>query len=134
MNAFTTTAALTVLAATTVALAAQTGPDSDIGAQSDAALCQLKREAMKDAATSTAFAATAAQDGMVEVALAGLALRKSDDNELRQFAQQMVQDYAQSNERVGLDRQVRGPDPANRAGREAQCLDQKAQREIWQGF
>jgi putative membrane protein len=97
MNAFTTTAALTVLAATTVALAGQTGTDSAIGTQPDAASCQLNHEAMQDAATSTAFASTAAQDGMVEVALAGLALRKTDDNELRQFALKMVEDYAQSN-------------------------------------
>jgi len=101
MNAFTTTAALTVLAATTVAFAGPTGPDSAIGTQPDAASCQLKREAMQDAAPSTAFASTAAQDGMVEVALAGLALRKSDNDELRQFALKMVEDYAQSN--GGLD-------------------------------
>jgi putative membrane protein len=127
MNAFSTTAALTVLAATTVAFAAQTqtqpspqsrsapnaapssgeyqnfgvlGPDSAAGAKSGAALCQLKREAMKDAATSTSFAATAAQDGMVEVALAALALRKSGDNQLRHLAEKMVQDYAQSNGRL----------------------------------
>jgi putative membrane protein len=129
MNTFITTAAtLTLLAVTTTALAAQTqeqpsaqsrsmpgapsgsyqyqdsaalGPDSGVGTEPDAASCRLKREAMKDAATSTAFAATAAQDGMVEVALAGLALRKSGDNQLRQFAQKMVQDYARSN--GGLD-------------------------------
>jgi putative membrane protein len=127
MNTFATAAALTVLAATTTAFAAQTqeppsaqgrsapnapsssyqyrdsavlGSDGDVGAESDAAVCRLKREAMKDTATSTAFAATAAQDGMVEVALAELALRKSGDNPLRQFAQQMVQDYAQSNGRL----------------------------------
>jgi putative membrane protein len=128
MNAFSTAAALTLLAATTVAFAAETqeqsspqsrsvpnaalgsyqhqdsgvsGPDSELGAESSAASCQLKREATKDVATSTAFAATAAQDGMVEVALAGLALRKSRDSQLRQFAQKIVQDYARSN--GGLD-------------------------------
>jgi len=101
MNTFTTTAALAVLAATTVAFADPTGPDNAIGTQSDAASCQLNRETMQDAATSTAFASTAAQDGMVEVALAGLALRKSADSDLRQFALKMVADYAQSN--GGLD-------------------------------
>jgi putative membrane protein len=116
MNAFSTAAALTVLAATTAAFAAQTQQqpgsyqqqnsgvmesDRDVGAESGAASCQLRDEALKDAATSTAFAATAAQDGMVEVALAGLALRKSGDNQLRQFALKIVQDYAQSN--GGLD-------------------------------
>src|SRR3569833_2792967 len=57
---------------------------------------QLTLESTNDAATATAFAASAAQDGMVEVALAGLALRKSGDNQLNQFAQKMLQDYAQS--------------------------------------
>ncbi len=124
MNAFSTVAAFTVLAATTVAFAALTpeppfsqtrlAPDaalssyqhrdsaaswseSDVGAKSGAELCQLKRDAMKDAATATAFAATAAQDGMVEVALATLALRKSDDTQLRELALRIAQDYAQSN-------------------------------------
>jgi putative membrane protein len=128
MNTFATAAALTILAATTTASSAQTQerpstqsrpmpnassspyqyqdsavltPNGDAGAESDASVCRLNREATKDAATSTAFAATAAQASMVEVALAGLALRKSGDNELRQFAQKMVQDYAQSNS--GLD-------------------------------
>jgi putative membrane protein len=128
MNTFVTAAAFTVLAATTTALAAQPQvrpfaqsrsvanassdsyqhqdstilrPDGDVGAESGAAVCRAKRAALKDVATSTAFAATAAQDGMVEVALAGLALRKSGDNQLRQFAQKVVQDYARSN--GGLD-------------------------------
>jgi putative membrane protein len=128
MNAFFTAVALTILGTTTVAFAAQTqepssapsgsmqnaapstyqqqdsrvtGTASASDAKSGAASCQLRREAMKEAATSTAFAATAAQDGMVEVALAGLAFRKSGDSQLRQFAQKMVQDYAQSN--GGLD-------------------------------
>ena len=120
MNTLTTTAALTILTATTTAFSAKTQqrpstapnayssyhqrqdsavlePNSDIDAESSAAACRLNREAMRDTATSTAFAATAAQDGMVEVALAGLALRKSDDSQLRQLAQEVIQDYAQSN-------------------------------------
>ena len=128
MYTFTTAAALTLLVATTVASAPQTQaqpspqgslvanaapnsyqhqdsgvlqPDGAVGVKSRAASCQLKREAMKDLATSTAFAATAAQRGMVEVALAGLALRKSGDNQLRHLAEKMVQDYAQYN--GGLD-------------------------------
>jgi putative membrane protein len=127
MNALSTAAALTVLAATTAAFAAQiqrhpsapsrfapnaapssyqyqdsmvSGRDSEVGANSDAASCQFKGEVVKGSATSTAFAATAAEDGMVEVALAGLALRKSRDDHVRQFAQRMVQDYAQSNGRL----------------------------------
>ena len=125
MNAFSTAAALTALAATTAAFAAPTQAqpspsspsvpnaasssyqyqdsmaskaDSEVDANSDAASCQLKGEARSP--SSTAFAATAAQDGMVEVALAGLALRKSDNDHVRQLAQRMVEDYAQSNGRL----------------------------------
>jgi putative membrane protein len=123
MNAHSTAAALTVVVAATAAFAAPTQeqpslqsrsnaapnsyqyedsavsrPDSEVGANSDAASCKLKREVVKKSATSTAFAATAAQDGVVEVALAGLAFRKSRNDQVRQFAQSMVQDYAQSND------------------------------------
>jgi len=56
---------------------------------------------MKDTASSTAFAATAAQNSVVEVALAGLALRKSGDDQVRYLAEKVVQDYAKSND--GLD-------------------------------
>jgi len=91
MNAFSTAAVLMVLAAAAVPVTAQTQE------QPSPASCILKFEAMKDAAASTTFAATAAQDGMIEVALAGLALRKSRSNQLRQFAQRVVQDYARSN-------------------------------------
>jgi len=105
MNAFSTAAALTVLAATTVVSAAQTQEQpslrSEIDAKSGATSCQLRREAMKGVASSTAFAATAAQDGVVEVALASLALRKSEDSQLRQLALKIVQDYAESNEGLG---------------------------------
>jgi putative membrane protein len=127
MNAFSSAVALTVLAATTAAFAAPTqeqssppsrlvpntvpssyqyqgsgafGRDNEVGTHSDAASCQLKGNGVKGSATSTAFAATAAQDGMVEVALAGLALRKSRNDHVKQFAQKMVQDYAQSNGRL----------------------------------
>ncbi len=96
MNAFSTAAALTVLAATTATFAAQ----PQAGANSSADSCHLKGGAPQASSTSTAFAATAAQDGVVEVALAGLALRKSHNDHVRQFAQQMVQDYAQSNGRL----------------------------------
>jgi len=126
MNAYSTAAALTALAVATAAFAAPTQeqlslksrsnaapnsyqqyadsavsrPDSGAGASSDAASCKLKHEGAKKSAASAAFAATAAQDGTVEVALAGLAFRKSRNEEVRQFAARMVQDYAQSNDRL----------------------------------
>lgn len=100
MNAFVPAAALTVLAATTSAFAGYTQEKSRVIADSDTASCRLKGKMEKSSSTSTAFAATAAQDGTVEVALAGLALRKSGNDHVRELAQRMVQDYAQSNDRL----------------------------------
>jgi len=125
MNAFSTAAALTVLAATTAASAATEqrsapsrlmpnaipssyryqGPaayrgETDIATSSDTASCPRRGEPVKGSTSSTAFAATAAQDGTVEVALAGLAFRKSSNAQVKQLAQRMVQDYAQSNSRL----------------------------------
>ncbi|HEY6927337.1 MAG TPA: DUF4142 domain-containing protein [Steroidobacteraceae bacterium] len=111
MKALSTAAALTVLAATTAAFAAQTqdqpypsssvsARDSEIGANLDAVSCHSK--GAKGSDTSTEFASTAAQDGTVEVALAGLALRKSSNDQVRQFAERMMQDYARSNSRLDL--------------------------------
>ena len=126
MNALSTAAAVTVLATSTAAFASHTteqsfppgrlvsnagpgayqyqsaisGRHNEPDTSSDAASCQSKGEPLKGSATSTAFAATAAQDGMVEVALAGLALQKSDSDHVRQLAQQMAEDYARSNSRL----------------------------------
>lgn len=119
MNAFSTAAAITVLAGATAAFAATTQeqssppsrevPDAAPGTYqyqnsaisgADRESCQPKGEAMKGSSASTAFAATAAQDGVVEVALAGLAMRKSHNDHVKEFAQRMVQDYAHSNERL----------------------------------
>lgn len=110
MKTLPTVAALALLAAAAISAQSQTqstpepsqrqdsevlGQLSEVGTGS--ASCQLKRAASKDSATSSAFAATAAQDGMVEVALAGLALQKSHNDQVRQFAEKVVEDYAQSN-------------------------------------
>jgi putative membrane protein len=122
MNTFSTAAALTVLTATTAAFAAQTkeqpsppthvlpnaasssyqyqGSTGQGGANSGATSCQLRGKTANSSATSTTFASTAAQDGTVEVALAGLALQKSHSDHVRQLAKRMVQDYAQSNSRL----------------------------------
>jgi len=55
-----------------------------------------------DGATSTqnapaSFVTKAAQDGMTEVALGKLALSKSNNNDVKQFAQKMVQDHGKAN-------------------------------------
>ena len=64
------------------------------------ASCSHNREAMKDTLTPTAFAAIAAQDGMVEVALGGLALQKSNNRQVKQFALGMVEDQGQVNQEL----------------------------------
>jgi putative membrane protein len=50
-------------------------------------------KAVNAAATPASFVNTAAQDGMTEVALGKLALRKSGKPEVKQFAERMVQDH-----------------------------------------
>jgi putative membrane protein len=51
-------------------------------------------------ATPETFVKTAAQDGMTEVALGKLALSKSSNNEVKQFAQKMVQDHGQADQQL----------------------------------
>src|SRR6202008_141193 len=46
------------------------------------------------------FVKTAAEDGMTEVALAKLALKKSSNNDVKQFAQKMQQDHEQADEEL----------------------------------
>lgn len=52
---------------------------------------------MSEALTDQAFVAKAAQAGMAEVELSQLALQKSKDDQVRSFAQQMVQDHEKAN-------------------------------------
>ena len=91
MNAFGTVTATALLAAAATLANAQTqSPMPPIS-------CLQKREAMKEALTPTAFATTAVQEGMTEVALSGLALRKSHNDQVKQFALGMLADHAQVN-------------------------------------
>ncbi len=57
-------------------------------------------EAMTAGATPASFVANAAQDGMTEVELAKLALKKSSNDEVKQFAQKMQQDHSQANDEL----------------------------------
>ena len=67
---------------------------------------------MQDAATAGAkpetFVRTAAQDGMTEVALAKLALSKSSNDEVKQFAQKMEQDHTQADQQLGSIARTKG--------------------------
>jgi len=101
MNAITTLAAFTVLAAPVIAVAANTEeqPTSQNRPAPSLVINSCGHRDFVDfrQTTSTAFVAAAMQDGITEVALAGLALRKSHNEQIRQFAQRTIQDYAQSN-------------------------------------
>jgi putative membrane protein len=57
-------------------------------------------EARTAGATPETFVKTAAQDGMTEIALAKLALQKSSNNDVKQFAQKMQQDHEQADEEL----------------------------------
>jgi putative membrane protein len=57
-------------------------------------------KAMKAGATPATFVKAAMQDGMAQVALGKLALQKSSNNDVKQFAQKMVQDHEQANQQL----------------------------------
>jgi putative membrane protein len=56
--------------------------------------------AMTAGATPETFVKTAAEDGMTEVGLAKLALKKSTNSDVRQFAQKMEQDHEQADDQL----------------------------------
>jgi len=57
-------------------------------------------KAMTAGATPETFVKEAALDGMTEVELAKVALKKSKNDEVKQFAQKMSQDHSQANEQL----------------------------------
>jgi putative membrane protein len=59
-------------------------------------------------ATPATFVKTAAQDGMTEVALGKLALSRSSNNDVKQFAQKMVQDHGQADQQLASLAQSKG--------------------------
>lgn len=76
------------------------------GADPSAASTPHQHDAMKGdramtaGATPETFVKTAAQDGMAEVGLAKLALKKSSNNDVKQFAQKMEQDHEQADDQL----------------------------------
>jgi putative membrane protein len=82
------------------------------GANPGAASTPHQHEAMQDAshseteaamtagATPATFVADAAQTGLMEVQLAKMALQKTSNDEVKKFAQQMLQDHTQANQQL----------------------------------
>ncbi len=57
-------------------------------------------EAMTAGATPATFVEHAAQDGMTEVQLAKIALKKSKNEQVKEFAQKMEQDHSQADDQL----------------------------------
>jgi putative membrane protein len=70
------------------------------GAMSGGATSAEMTAAKKAGANPQTFVKTAAQDGMMEVELAKLAQSKSNNDEVKQFAQKMEQDHTQANQQL----------------------------------
>jgi len=64
--------------------------------------------AMAAGATPQKFVHMAAEDGMAEVRLAKLALKKSSNSEVKQFAQKMEQDHEQADDQLASIAQEKG--------------------------
>lgn len=103
MNAFSTATTAALLAAAATLATAETPPQMRF--DTNAASGPYQHEALRDAANPTSFASSAAQSGMMEIALGGLALQKSNNSQVRQFAQKMIHDHGQAN--LELDSIVR---------------------------
>lgn len=64
--------------------------------------------ATRAGADPATFVTTATQDGMTEVAVAKLALQKSGNEEVKQFAQKMVHDHEQADEQLAQIAKTKG--------------------------
>jgi putative membrane protein len=108
MNAvFTATTAALLIAAASVARAQAEAPTTNGAnpgehqhqAMQNASHADLE-QAKTAGATPATFVAAAAQTGMAEVQLAKVALQKSSNEEVQQFAHKMVQDHTQANQQL----------------------------------
>jgi putative membrane protein len=111
MNAVSaaTAAALLAAAATMAVAQTQSQTPTQSGANPGAASSPHQHQAMKEAssadtdkamtegATPATFVKSAAEDGMTEVELGKLAMEKSQNNQVKQFAQKMVHDHTEAN-------------------------------------
>jgi putative membrane protein len=81
-------------------------PPGSSGAEPSDAASPHQRDTMQSPSQSNgaespaSFVTKAAQDGMTEVELGKLALSKSNSNDVKQFAQRMVQDHGKANKEL----------------------------------
>jgi putative membrane protein len=75
----------------------------------------------------TVFVSKAAQDGMTEVELGKIALQKSQNAEVRDFAQRMVADHGKANEELASLAKQKGIDAPKKLDAEHQAMVKKLQ-------
>lgn len=94
-------------------LQARQGSDADVRMLAVATLPILElhlalAEEINGLLDPSAFLVTAYQDGLAEIQLSQLALQKSANDEVRRFAQRMIDDHSQANNRITALAQQKG--------------------------
>jgi len=82
----------------------------------------IAAEAEDSPPTPTVFVQKAAQDGMTEVELGKVALAKSQNAEVREFAQRMVTDHTKANQELAAIARQKGIDPPKKLDPEHQSM------------
>jgi putative membrane protein len=85
----------------------------------------IAAEAEDSPPTASVFVQKAAQDGMTEVELGKVALAKSRNAEVRDFAQRMVTDHGKANNELAALARQKGIDAPNKLDAEHQAMVQK---------
>ena len=87
-----------------------------------------------DAPPPAVFVAKAAQDGMTEVELGKVALDKSKDAKVREFAQRMVTDHSKANRELAGIAKQKGIDPPKALDAEHQDMVKKLESQSGEAF
>src|SRR4051812_37297521 len=80
------------------------------------------------------FVSKAAQDGMTEVELGKVALDKSKDPKVREFAQRMVTDHGKANNELASIAKQKGIDPPKKLDTEHQDMVKKLKSQSGEAF
>lgn len=87
-----------------------------------ASCAALAAEAEDTPPAPSIFVTEAAQDGMTEVELGKVALKKSQNAQVREFAQRMVTDHGKANEELVALAKTKGIDAPNKLDAEHQAV------------